>query len=97
VSNVLRGRGRVGSQTRQRVLTAAQQLSYNVHPGASSMGSRRIRQIAHPMPYTELMPITIPSEQIARSVIDRALVELDAPSDRPGELLTPPLTLGDSA
>jgi DNA-binding LacI/PurR family transcriptional regulator len=56
VSNVLRGRGRVGSETRERVLIAVQELHYRAHPGASSMRSRRTGQIAHPLPYNELMP-----------------------------------------
>jgi Bacterial regulatory proteins, lacI family len=39
VSNVVRGRGRVGSATRDRVLAAISQLGYQPHTGAASLRS----------------------------------------------------------
>lgn len=46
VSNVVRGRGRVGAETGQRVREAIDALEYHPHRGARSMRSRRSWQIA---------------------------------------------------
>jgi len=54
VSNVVRGRGRVGSATRDRVLAAISQLGYQPHTGAASLRSGRTHRIAYPIPDAEL-------------------------------------------
>ena len=54
VSNVVRGRGRVGSATRDRVLTAISQLGYQPHTGAASLRSGRTHRIAYLIPDAEL-------------------------------------------
>ena len=56
VSNVINERGRVGKDTRRRVLRAIETLRYSPHPGASSLRSGRTMQLAHPMPAIELDP-----------------------------------------
>lgn len=59
VSNVVRGRGRLGSATRDRVVAAIEQLGYEPHAGAASLRSGRTYRIAHPIPDTELHPDTV--------------------------------------
>lgn len=54
VSNVVRGRGRFSSATRDRVLTAISQLGYQPHTGAASLRSGRAHRIAYPIPDAEL-------------------------------------------
>jgi DNA-binding LacI/PurR family transcriptional regulator len=54
VSNVVRSRGRVGHDTRLRVLRTIEEVGYRPHAGASSLRSRRTRRIGHPMPSSEL-------------------------------------------
>ena len=49
VSNVLNGSGRVGDDTRTRVLAAVEELGYHPHHGARSLRSRRTRQVAYVM------------------------------------------------
>jgi DNA-binding LacI/PurR family transcriptional regulator len=56
VSNVVRGRGRLGDATRRRVVAAIEQLGYQPHAGAASLRSGRTYRIAHPIPETELHP-----------------------------------------
>lgn len=56
VSNVVRGRGRVGAATRDRVLAAIEQFGYQPHAGAASMRSGRTWRIAYPIPDAELRP-----------------------------------------
>jgi DNA-binding LacI/PurR family transcriptional regulator len=56
VSNVINDRGRLGHDTRRRVLRAIETLRYSPHPGASSLRSGRTMQLAHPMPAIELDP-----------------------------------------
>ena len=54
VSNVVRGRGRFHSATRDRVLTAISQLGYQPDTGAASLRSGRAHRIAYPVPDAEL-------------------------------------------
>ncbi len=56
VSNVVRGRGRAASATRDRVLAAIEQLGYVPHTGAASLRSGRTYRIAYPIPDVELRP-----------------------------------------
>ena len=56
VSNVVRGRGRLGSATRDRVMAAIEELGYEPHAGAASLRSGRTYRIAHPIPDAELHP-----------------------------------------
>jgi DNA-binding LacI/PurR family transcriptional regulator len=56
VSNVVRGRGRVSSTTRDRVRAVIRQLGYEPHLGAASLRSGRTFRIAYPIPDTELGP-----------------------------------------
>jgi DNA-binding LacI/PurR family transcriptional regulator len=60
VSNVMRGRGRVGEQTRQRVLATISEVGYIPHSGASSLRSHRTHRLAYPMRLTsELSPVNV--------------------------------------
>jgi DNA-binding LacI/PurR family transcriptional regulator len=54
VSNVVRSRGRVGEETRARVLRTIEDVGYRPHAAASSLRSRRTRRLGHPMPTSEL-------------------------------------------
>ena len=56
VSNVVRGRGRLASATRDRVLAAIEELGYKPHTGAASLRSGRTYRIAYPIPDAELHP-----------------------------------------
>ena len=56
VSNVVRGRGRLASATRDRVLSAIEELGYKPHTGAASLRSGRTHRIAYPIPDTEFLP-----------------------------------------
>ncbi len=56
VSNVLTGNGRVGAQTRARVLQVVAALDYQPHQGARSLRSRRTHQVAYVMPRDQLEP-----------------------------------------
>jgi DNA-binding LacI/PurR family transcriptional regulator len=56
VSNVVRSRGRLASDTRVRVLAAIEQLGYEPHTAAASLRSGRNYRIAYPIPDTELRP-----------------------------------------
>ncbi len=56
VSNVVRGQGRLGGATRERVLAAIKKLGYEPHAGAASLRSGRTYRIAHPIPDAELHP-----------------------------------------
>jgi DNA-binding LacI/PurR family transcriptional regulator len=56
VSNVVRGRGRLASATRDRVVAAIEQLGYKPHTGAASLRSGRTHRIAYPIPDAELHP-----------------------------------------
>ena len=56
VSNVVRGRGRLASGTRDRVVAAIEQLGYKPHTGAASLRSGRTYRIAYPIPDAELHP-----------------------------------------
>lgn len=49
VSNVIHDTGRVGAATRARIHGAIDDLGYVLHPGASSLRSRRTGQIAFPL------------------------------------------------
>jgi DNA-binding LacI/PurR family transcriptional regulator len=44
-----------------------------------------------------LTTLVIPTADIAQRLVDRALRELDEPTDEPGELIVPDLVVGDSA
>jgi len=56
VSNVVRGRGRLASATRDRVLVAITELGYKPHTGAASLRSGRTYRIAYPIPANEFLP-----------------------------------------
>src|SRR6202012_2034623 len=56
VSNVVRGRGRLASPTRERVVAAIEALSYRPHTGAASLRSGRTYRIAYPIPDNEFLP-----------------------------------------
>jgi DNA-binding LacI/PurR family transcriptional regulator len=56
VSNVVRGRGRLASPTRDRVLAAIGELGYKPHTGAASLRSGRTYRLAYPIPDAELHP-----------------------------------------
>ena len=56
VSNVVRGRGRLASTTRERVVAAIDSLGYKPHTGAASLRSGRTYRIAYPIPDAELHP-----------------------------------------
>jgi DNA-binding LacI/PurR family transcriptional regulator len=56
VSNVLRGTGRVGPDTADRIRSIVDRLGYAPHPGASSLRSRRSGQLAYPMGESALAP-----------------------------------------
>ncbi|MBV9794854.1 MAG: LacI family DNA-binding transcriptional regulator [Actinobacteria bacterium] len=56
VSNVVRGRGRLASATRDRVVAAIDALSYRPHTGAASLRSGRTYRIAYPIPDDEFLP-----------------------------------------
>ncbi len=56
VSNVVRGRGRLASTTRDRVVAAIDQLGYRPHTGAASLRSGRTYRIAYPVPDNEFLP-----------------------------------------
>ena len=56
VSNVVRGRGRLGSATRDRVVAAIEELDYKPHAGAASLRSGRTYRIAYPIPVHEFLP-----------------------------------------
>jgi DNA-binding LacI/PurR family transcriptional regulator len=56
VSNVVRGSGRTGDATRDRVLAAIEKLGYEPHAGAASLRSGRTYRIAYPIPDAELHP-----------------------------------------
>jgi DNA-binding LacI/PurR family transcriptional regulator len=56
VSNVVRGRGRLASATRDRVVAAIEQLGYKPHTGAASLRSGRTYRIAYPIPDAEFHP-----------------------------------------
>jgi DNA-binding LacI/PurR family transcriptional regulator len=49
VSNVVRGTGRVGAETAERVRDVIDRLGYAVHPGARSLRSLRTGQLAFPL------------------------------------------------
>jgi DNA-binding LacI/PurR family transcriptional regulator len=56
VSNVVRGRGRLGRATRDRVVAAIEELGYKPHTGAASLRSGRTYRIAYPIPDSEFHP-----------------------------------------
>jgi DNA-binding LacI/PurR family transcriptional regulator len=56
VSNVVRGRGRLASATRDRVVAAIDALGYRPHTGAASLRSGRTYRIAYPIPDDEFLP-----------------------------------------
>jgi DNA-binding LacI/PurR family transcriptional regulator len=56
VSNVVRGRGRLASTTRDRVVAAIDALGYRPHTGAASLRSGRTYRIAYPIPDNEFLP-----------------------------------------
>ena len=56
VSNVVRGRGRLASTTRDRVVAAIEDLGYKPHAGAASLRSGRTYRIAYPIPDNEFLP-----------------------------------------
>jgi DNA-binding LacI/PurR family transcriptional regulator len=56
VSNVVRGRGRLASATRDRVVAAIDELGYKPHAGAASLRSGRTYRIAYPIPADEFLP-----------------------------------------
>jgi DNA-binding LacI/PurR family transcriptional regulator len=56
VSNVVRGRGRLASTTRERVVAAIDSLGYKPHTGAASLRSGRTYRIAYAIPDAELHP-----------------------------------------
>jgi DNA-binding LacI/PurR family transcriptional regulator len=59
VSNVVRGRGRLASATRDRVVAAIETLGYRPHTGAASLRSGRTYRIAYPIPDDEFLPDNI--------------------------------------
>jgi DNA-binding LacI/PurR family transcriptional regulator len=68
VSNVLNGAGRVGAQTRARVLDAIAALDYQPHQGARSLRSQRTRQVAYMMPRDQLEPANLIMLQFLQSL-----------------------------
>ncbi|NNG40327.1 LacI family DNA-binding transcriptional regulator [Flexivirga sp. ID2601S] len=72
VSNVIRGRGRVGEATRERVAKVISELNYVPHPGASSMRSNRTGQLAHPMPPQSFEPTNNINVEFIRGLVAAA-------------------------
>lgn len=68
VSNVLRGTGRVGAGTAERIRAIVDTLGYAPHPGASSLRSRRSGQLAYPMGETALAPDNVIVMEFTRSL-----------------------------
>jgi DNA-binding LacI/PurR family transcriptional regulator len=56
VSNVVRGRGRLATTTRDRVVAVIDELDYKPHAGAASLRSGRTYRIAYPIPGNEFLP-----------------------------------------
>jgi DNA-binding LacI/PurR family transcriptional regulator len=72
VSNVVRGRGRVSSDTRDRVRAVIGQLGYEPHAGAASLRSGRAFRIAHPIPDAELGPDNVIMLEFLQSLVAAA-------------------------
>jgi DNA-binding LacI/PurR family transcriptional regulator len=72
VSNVVRGRGRVGAETGQRVREAIDALDYHPHRGARSMRSRRSWQIALLVGRSPLSSGYVPGGELLRALIAAA-------------------------
>jgi DNA-binding LacI/PurR family transcriptional regulator len=68
VSNVLRGTGRVGTDTADRIREVVDRLGYAPHPGASSLRSRRSGQFAYPMGESALAPDNVIVMEFTRSL-----------------------------
>lgn len=56
VSNHIRGTGRVGAATADRLREVIERLDYTPHPGASSMRSNKSGQVAYPLVESSLTP-----------------------------------------
>jgi DNA-binding LacI/PurR family transcriptional regulator len=68
VSNVLRGTGRVGADTAERIRGVVDRLGYAPHPGASSLRSRRSGQFAYPMGESALAPDNVIVMEFTRAL-----------------------------
>lgn len=72
VSNVLRGTGRVGAATADRIRGVVDALGYSPHPGASSLRSRRTGQLAYPLASAALEPDNVIVMQFIPSLVKAA-------------------------
>jgi DNA-binding LacI/PurR family transcriptional regulator len=96
VSNVVRSRGRVSSETRDRVQAVIRQLGYEPHAGAASLRSGRTFRIAHPVPDVELSPDNVIMLEFLQCLVSAArrrkyqllVVGSGHPLDGLGDLIT---------
>jgi DNA-binding LacI/PurR family transcriptional regulator len=72
VSNVVRGRGRLASATRDRVLAAITELGYKPHTGAASLRSGRTYRIAYSIPDSEFEPDNVIMLEFLRFLVTAA-------------------------
>src|ERR1700759_5065220 len=72
VSNVVRGRGRLASATRDRVLVAITELGYKPHTGAASLRSGRTYRIAYSIPDSEFEPDNVIMLEFLRFLVTAA-------------------------
>jgi DNA-binding LacI/PurR family transcriptional regulator len=72
VSNYIRGRGRVGKETGERIRGIIERLDYAPHPGASSMRSKRSGQLGYPLSETALTPDNVIVMDFIRSLVTEA-------------------------
>ncbi|BDZ49561.1 alanine racemase [Frondihabitans sucicola] len=72
VSNYIRGKGRVGQETGERIRDIIERLDYTPHPGASSMRSRRSGQLAYPLSETALTPDNVIVGDFIRALVTQA-------------------------
>src|SRR6201995_4779084 len=72
VSNVVRGRGRLASTTRDRVLAAIAELGYKPHTGAASLRSGRTYRIAYSLPDSEFAPDNVIMLEFLRFLVTAA-------------------------
>src|ERR1700759_2892102 len=72
VSNVVRGRGRLASTTRDRVLAPIAELGYKPHAGAASLRSGRTYRIAYSIPDSEFEPDNVIMLEFLRFLVTAA-------------------------
>ncbi|HWG14704.1 MAG TPA: LacI family DNA-binding transcriptional regulator [Streptosporangiaceae bacterium] len=72
VSNVVRGRGRLASATRDRVVAAIGELGYKPHTGAASLRSGRTYRIAYSIPDSEFEPDNLIMLEFLRFLVTAA-------------------------